>query len=76
MFDSIDVLLCTRMSATDPPFESSNRKRKFEDEDSSDDGKRKFAKSELPSDLLRLADEVLLEILIKLDGESLHALGL
>lgn len=64
------------MSKTEAPVESFNRKRKFEDEDSSDEGKRKFAKSELPSDLLRLADEVLLEILVKLDGESLHALGM
>lgn len=60
------------MSANDPVAETSNRKRKFEDEDSSI--KRKIAKSE-SFDLLRLADEVLLEILVKLDGESLHALG-
>lgn len=64
------------MSTTEPAFESVKRKRKFEDEDSSDEGRRKFAKSEIPSDLLRLADEVLLEILVKLDGESLHTLGL
>lgn len=64
------------MSISEPPVESSNRKRKFEDEDSSDEAKRKFAKSEWSSDLLRLADEVLLEILVKLDGESLHALGM
>lgn len=65
------------MSASEPSIENLNRKRKFEDEDSSEaEGKRKFAKSEVLSDLLRLADEVLLEIFTKLDGESLHALGM
>lgn len=69
------------MSADDGTFEKSSRKRKFDsDEAEENEAKRKQLNEqesfeELP-ELLDLADEVLMEILIKLDGESLHNLGL
>ena len=67
------------MLETDEKLEASSRKRKFEDDDSENSNeKRKQSKAEieLSPQLLDLADEVLLEILGKLDGESLHNLGL
>lgn len=58
--------------------ETSSRKRKFEkDEDSEENNsKRKLVARGDEPELLELADEVLMEVLIKLDGESLHNLGL
>lgn len=66
------------MSASDNILESVSRKRKFENDESEEenDAKRKLVAVEPESELLDLADEVLMEILIKLDGESLHNLGL
>lgn len=68
------------MSEIQEAAENISRKRKYEVEsDDSDDekkAKRKLITQEPEPDLLDLADEVLMEILIKLDGESLHNLGL
>lgn len=66
------------MSASDDLQENVSRKRKFENDESEEenDSKRKLVALEPEPELLDLADEVLMEILIKLDGESLHALGL
>lgn len=70
------------MSAENGAPETLSRKRKFENDDASEyEAKRKQLEqqdaelSDQP-ELLDLADEVLMEILIKLDGESLHNLGL
>lgn len=68
------------MSALNDMLESVSRKRKFEHDESEEenDAKRKLVavETEREPELLDLVDEVLLEILIKLDGESLHTLGL
>jgi hypothetical protein len=68
------------MSAIDEVHETSSRKRKLEDDDSNrEEAKRKQLKAESEVDqpqLLDLAEEILMEILMKLDGESLHNLGL
>lgn len=68
------------MSAVDDVLEIVSRKRKFENDESEEenDAKRKLVavETEREPELLDLVDEVLLEILIKLDGESLHTLGL
>jgi hypothetical protein len=68
------------MSAIDEVQETSSRKRKLEDDDSNrEEAKRKQLKAESEVDqpqLLDLAEEILMEILMKLDGESLHNLGL
>lgn len=67
------------MSTSEETPETTNRKRKIEDDESEEnDRKRKLfaASQDLEPELLDLADEVLMEILMKLDGESLHTLGL
>lgn len=67
------------MLEIDEKLEASSRKRKFEDDDSENSNeKRKQLKAEIEiqPQLLEFADEVLMEILGKLDGESLHNLGL
>lgn len=67
------------MSTVEDAAEAASRKRKFDsDEDSERNGpKRKLVEQETdePDLLDLLADEVLMEILTKLDGESLHNLG-
>lgn len=65
------------MAAFEEKAELSSRKRKFDDDDSTEENgaKRKLI-VKLEPELLDLSDEVLMEILIKLDGESLHNLGL
>ena len=64
------------MSAVQENTENAKRKRKLEDdEDNENKSKRKqfFAtEPEIVPELLDLADEILMEILLKLDGESLH----
>lgn len=64
--------------------ETTTRKRKFEDDSLQENGsKRKLVVEEEPEPqtpeqqnwLLDFADEILMEILIKLDGESLHSLS-
>lgn len=65
------------MSTTEEMQEEVSRKRKFENEESSgeeNETKRKLLA--LEPQLLDLADEILVEILLKLDGESLHNLAL
>ena len=58
--------------------ESVSRKRKLEDDESDEERESRaklLALEPLPQ-LLDLADEVLVEILLKLDGESIHNLAL
>lgn len=65
------------MSTSEEMQEEVSRKRKFENEESSgeeNETKRKLLA--LEPQLLDLADEILVEILLKLDGESLHNLAL
>lgn len=68
------------MSISEEAPGTTSRKRKLEDDESEEENnrKRKFVdeSEELEPGLLDLADEVLMEILTKLDGESLHTLGL
>jgi hypothetical protein len=68
------------MSTIDEVHETSSRKRKLEDDElNREEAKRKQLKAEFEADqpqLLDLAEEILMEILMKLDGESLHNLGL
>ena len=56
--------------------DTASRKRKIENEESADEGIRKFLKTDPDPLLLDLADEVLMEILVHLDSESLISLGL
>jgi hypothetical protein len=59
--------------------EVTSRKRKLEDDElqEENESKRKQVKEpEIEIELLDLAEEILMEILNKLDGESLHTLGL
>jgi hypothetical protein len=69
------------MSSENGILEVSSRKRKFENDDAFEESESKRKQLEEATqqeqpELLDLADEVLMEILIKLDGESLHNLGL
>lgn len=59
-------------------METISRKRKFDEEDSGnlENSRQKLQKIEPKVELLDLADELLMEILLKLDSESLHELGL
>lgn len=70
--------LIIEMSAAEETPEIASRKRKFENDDQTEENgaKRKLVVQVKEPELLDLADEVLLEILTKLDGESLHNLGL
>ncbi len=59
--------------------EMQNRKRKLEDcetEEKEEEIKKFIESSEEKPGLLDLADEIILVIMYKLDGESLHNLGL
>lgn len=69
------------MSAAGDAPEITSRKRKLEDDESGEENEAK-RKLVTPDDsqqsgieIQDLVDEVLMEILLKLDGESLHALG-
>lgn len=65
------------MSSVEEIPESVSRKRKFENEETEEENdSKKFQALEPMPNLLDLADEVLVEILMKLDGESLHNLAL
>lgn len=55
--------------------ETISRKRKFEDEGTSSENAKRKLVIEDQIGFLDLADEILMEILIKLDGESLHSLS-
>lgn len=55
--------------------ESSSRKRKLESDDETENGNKRKLFQQCEPELLDLADEVLMEVLIKLDGESLHNLA-
>jgi hypothetical protein len=68
------------MSANEEILESASRKRKFEDDEKEEENlsKRKLVAREPEIEevhLLDLAEEILMEVLSKLDGESLHTLG-
>lgn len=54
-----------------------SRKRKIEDEENEEnEAKRKTIDEHQTTELMELADEILMEILKHLDGESLHKLSL
>lgn len=65
------------MSAIEEIVESASRKRKLENDEKEEENlsKRKLVANEPEIHLLDLAEEILMEILSKLDGESLHTLG-
>lgn len=65
------------MSAHGEIVESVTRKRKFENDEKEEENlsKRKLVLREPEIHFLDLAEEILMEILMKLDGESLHTLG-
>lgn len=65
------------MSTPEEIIENGSRKRKLENDELGEENlsKRKLVVKEPEIHLLDLAEEILMEVLTKLDGESLHTLG-